>query len=297
MTGSPEALLEVRSEGSARKVIFSRARIAVVTDSLDGGEELARALQDAETETHGAVGLVTFWLSCPGSWLDEGREISAAQLFAIDVGAWTQSPDVVTLHTYSDAWLSHNLRGYPQPEVQAANASRLSDALRTVSEFTGDEVDPGDPTWYATPTPSGFEALPDEDPELLDSWDMFEVPYRYKRLRSALPDGAGGYEEEAESSVHYVPVAKGERVLGYLWASDADDAAGFEPRSASGDAAFDAGAFWLQRLGDAKARGLSPTEALRELSAGSDVEAGHVIPGMEADIASLDELRDLAGRA
>ncbi|MEV4743330.1 hypothetical protein [Streptomyces sp. NPDC049555] len=299
--GAPEGAVEVRSAGPKKEVLFSRRRVAVTPGAPNGGADLVRLLREAAEAAGDSEGLVSFWLTCPGKWTDAGNEIAAARLFEVDVSAWPESTETLTLHTYSDAWLTHNLRGYRQAEVHASNAPRLSAVLQGISELTGDEPDPGDPTWYATPTADGFEALPDEDPELLDSWDMFEVPYRLKKLAEAAPSfspsEAEGYVDEAEGVVHYVAVAHGGRILGYLWDTDGDAAAGYEPRSAAGEAAFEAGAFWLARLASAKNRGLSPTEAVRELAAVDGADAGRVLPGSDADAANLSALRDLAGRS
>ncbi|MEV8539004.1 hypothetical protein [Streptomyces sp. NPDC051572] len=54
-------------------------------------------------------------------------------------------------------------------------------------------------------------------------------------------------------------------VLGYAWANDEDDAAGWVTRKAGGPPAFNEGVLWSIRLHDAKARGLRPVEALTEL--------------------------------
>ncbi|GAA2713116.1 MULTISPECIES: hypothetical protein [Streptomyces] len=295
--GAPEGAAAVRSAGPKKEVLFSRRHVAVVPGAPDGGADVVRLLREAAEAAGNSEGLVSFWLTCPGKWADAGTEITAARLFEVDVAAWSESAGTVTLHTYSDAWLTHNLRGCKQPETHAANAPRLSAVLRGISELTGDEPDPGDPTWYATPTAEGFEALPDEDPELLDSWDMFEVPYRLKKLTEAAASEPEGYADETEGNVHYVTVARGDRILGYLWEADVDAAAGYEPRSAAGEAAFEAGAFWLARLASAKNRGLSPAEAVRELAAVDGAGAGCLLPGSDTDATSLSVLRDLAGRS
>lgn len=296
VVGAPEALIEVRRQGAAKEVVFLRERIPVAVDAPDGGQELVQALGDAGQVVEESVSLVILWLSCPGVWRDGDREILAERLFGIDVAAWSKGPDVVTLHTYSDAWLTHSLRGFPQPQVHAANAPRLAEALQAVSELTGDVADPGDPTWFATPAVAGFEELPDEEPELLDSWEMYEVPFRLKKLRSALPSSLDGYADWTDTPVRYVPVAEGNRVLGYLWVADSEGAAGYEPRSAAGEIAYDAGVIWLQRLCDAKARGITPTQALQEFLLLDGPDAGGELLGTAGEITELEELRELAGR-
>ncbi|MGK5629287.1 hypothetical protein [Streptomyces sp. URMC 123] len=297
VSGAPEGLAVVQSTDPSNDLLFSRGHVPVIPGIPQGGPDVVRLLRDSTEETAGcSVGLVSFWLACPGKWTDAGTEINADRFLEIDLAAWSESTDSVTLHTYSDAWLTHNLRGRKQPEVHAANAPRLSAALRAISEFIGAEPYPGDPTCFATPTTDGFEALPDEEPELLDSWEMFEVPYRLTKLELAAPPGQEHYSAETEGSVHYVTVAHGSRVLGYLWEANTDAAAGFEPRSAAGEAAFEAGTFWLTQLASTKSRGLSPTEALEEFRALDGAGAGRLLPGSDAEARNLSELRDLAGR-
>lgn len=87
------------------------------------------------------------------------------------------------------------------------------------------------------------------------------------------------------------------RAIGYLWASDNDHAAGYEPRTPAGDVALDAGKEWLTRLSDAKQRGLSPSEALRELSVWQgDPRSGSVVAGPPPRASILEDLQDLSGR-
>jgi hypothetical protein len=85
--------------------------------------------------------------------------------------------------------------------------------------------------------------------------------------------------------------------VGCLWASDKDDATGYEPRTPAGDIALDAGREWLTRLSDAKQRGLSPSEALCELSAWQgDSRSGSVVAGSPQRASTLEDLQDLSGR-
>jgi hypothetical protein len=44
---------------------------------------------------------------------------------------------IVSVTTYSDAWLPHTLQGQPQPEVWAQNANRLERALREMHAVFG----------------------------------------------------------------------------------------------------------------------------------------------------------------
>ncbi|WP_052809290.1 hypothetical protein [Streptomonospora alba] len=108
-----------------------------------------------------------------------------------------------------------------------------------------------------------------------------------------------GYPSESSGPVRYRTVARGSggAVLGYLWYSDAEGAAGHVPHAATGDDAFNAGTFWYGRLAAAGDRGLAPSEAVAEFeehgvgSGGS----GWIVPGSEAEAPSLLRLRLSAG--
>lgn len=203
----------------------------------------------------------------------------------------------MTLHTFSDAWLSHDLRGHKQVEVQRENAPRLTAALAEISRLTQSQTVPSDPRTYGIPTADGFEDFPDDDPDLLDFWYMLEVPRRTRWLLQQLPSGSVHFETQTESPVTFVEVAVNDKVVGYIWASDNDDAAGYEPRTPAGDLALDAGKEWLTRLSEAKQRGLSPSGALHTLSSSpGNAQSGTVVPGSLRKSPSLEALQDLSGR-
>jgi hypothetical protein len=110
---------------------------------------------------------------------------------------------------------------------------------------------------------------------------------------------AGGpprYNSKTDKPVQYFTVADlTGTVIGYVWANDADDAAGWLVRKAGGPAAFNGGLVWATWLHDAKARGITPTEALAELerasTAGGD---SRVVPGSLTEAPDLDVVRTLA---
>lgn len=84
-------------------------------------------------------------------------------------------------------------------------------------------------------------------------------------------------------------------MLGYLWESDAEQAASFEPRDDADEDAYKADLLWLERLRAAYDRGLTPSEALAELSALPDENgAGHVEPDVDPRTADIATLRELA---
>ncbi|MFK0180204.1 hypothetical protein ACIQVR_30025 [Streptomyces xanthochromogenes] len=219
------------------------------------------------------------------------------ELFLITAHVWADGAGTLALRTFADAWMSHNLRGHQQSEVQRENAPRLKAALTGIAQALEAEVVPGDTTAFGVPSQDGFDDLPEEDPDLLDSWYRFEVPRRTDRLLEQLPDGTAQFDNVTESPVNFFEVARDGTAIGYLWASESDDAAGYEPRTPMGKAALDAAVEWLGRLSEAKARGLSPTRALHELtSSRADSRGGAVTPGSLRTADSLEDLQDLSGR-
>ncbi|MGI5137028.1 hypothetical protein [Streptomyces sp. CA-106110] len=126
---------------------------------------------------------------------------------------------------------------------------------------------------------------------------MFEVPRRTELLQDKLPPHSLLYETQTELPVEFVEVASSGLTVGYLWGTDYDDAAGYEPYTPAGQAALDAGEEWLARLSEAKERGLSPSEALRELSSlPGNARSGAVLPGSLRRAPSLEKLQDISGR-
>ncbi|MEU9131896.1 hypothetical protein AB0D08_27970 [Kitasatospora sp. NPDC048540] len=113
---------------------------------------------------------------------------------------------------------------------------------------------------------------------------------------NVVPGGPVDYASRTDKAVEYVAVAAGSTVLGYLWACDADDAAGWQVRPAGGDGAYNAGVAWTRRLRGAKDRGISPSQALAELAQDpGGPYIGQVVPGSRARAESLADLRRLAG--
>ncbi|MEV5594052.1 hypothetical protein [Streptomyces sp. NPDC052496] len=194
----------------------------------------------------------------------------------------------IALTTPSDAWMPHDLRGRAQHAVYTANAPRLSAALRDLSEALNSETDPDDPTHFGKPTETGVENYYDEDGTASDVWTSFEIPRRYSVFRHAPGFGHIGYKRSVKGIVQYAPVRAGHGVLGYLWASDAENGASFEPRDLDDDETYRVSLSWLERLASAYDRGLSPSQALAELAG---LDADH-----KPDVIELDRLRELAGQ-
>lgn len=293
--GASTARVTTRAEGDANTVLFDRQGLLVAPPPAKIETELLPTLREALDS--GDMGIASVRLTCGGAWQEQGEQLFAEKFSTLVADVWASGAGTLTVSTFADVWLTRDLRGRAQPEVHAQNAPRLEAALRRISDIAGTEPDPGDPTWYATPSDTGFAAVPDDDPELLDAWDMFEVPTRRKRLLSGVPSCSTGYASEADTPIRYMAVATGGRVLGYLWAADAEDAAGYEPRNAAGDAAFDAGVVWLTRLTEARYKQMSPLEALAELARlPADPQAGQAVLGSEHEAPSLETLQELSGR-
>ncbi|MDQ7906557.1 hypothetical protein RB614_18745 [Phytohabitans sp. ZYX-F-186] len=107
----------------------------------------------------------------------------------------------------------------------------------------------------------------------------------------------GGYKASTEGPISYLPVLVDGDVVGYVWASVADDAASFlrvlaHPVGRSLDAAV----AWSERLRQAEADGLTPSQALtRWVGAPADPQAGAIpADAVPREAASKRELRELA---
>lgn len=151
-----------------------------------------------------------------------------------------------------------------------------------------------------------------------------EEQHAKARARGSRGDGAApardpdasNYASDTDGPIRYAPAVSGDgTVLGYLWAADGEDAAGFVERSAAGTVnTTNAADVWRRRLRRAHDRGLPALRALREWI-GEDPAAGHdpdlaepigtarpewrlagaLPPASERPAASLTELRRLAG--
>lgn len=98
-----------------------------------------------------------------------------------------------------------------------------------------------------------------------------------------------GYRIGTRSEITYLPVRLGETVIGYLWASDNENARGYVPRPAAGPPAWRAERWWIRQAVDAAGRALSPTQALRDrIGLPEDPVGGRLEPA--------DEERTAAGR-
>lgn len=244
----------------------------------------------------GGVEIAGVWVVAPGAWSADGRECGGRRIFRILV-SMTPEDGGVTLSTYCDAWMAYDLRGRPQPDVFALNAPRLAAVLAEVSQVLGDEVGPDDPTDFGKPTETGVENHFERDGTASDMWGSIEALFRLSEVDAELPSDLERYEKATDLPVRYVPVRIDAEVLGFVWGSDADSAAGYEPRSAAGEAAFGVAREWLLRLGAAKADGLLPSQALERLASAPHAGEAVWLSVESADTApSLDALQEYSGR-
>ncbi|MFI6942678.1 hypothetical protein ACIBI4_25675 [Streptomyces sp. NPDC050418] len=114
----------------------------------------------------------------------------------------------------------------------------------------------------------------------------------------AAPGGPPLYRPDTDKPVQYLTVVDSEGgIVGYAFANDEDDAGGFLYRKAGGPAAYRKSTEWSRRLREAKANGLRPTEALRELIAYGGDDLSHVRTDGPQESATLAALKERAGHS
>ncbi|WP_052809291.1 hypothetical protein [Streptomonospora alba] len=93
-------------------------------------------------------------------------------------------------------------------------------------------------------------------------------------MRTEYPEG---YRLVSDTPVRYLPVYEGDTLLGYVWAAESDDAAGFAERTLPGGRGARALTAWIRRFGQCKSEGLTPLQGLRRWKgAAEDPVAGRV---------------------
>ncbi|MFC0597323.1 hypothetical protein [Streptomyces palmae] len=287
--------VSVRSIPGMQETFAHASRVSLHLNPLGPGSALSRVMTEVES-LEGDV-LVSVLAECPGFWLESGVRHRVEKLFTIQVDIWRQSLLDVTLATYSDAWLTVDTRDREQFEVFQENAPRLAAALGEISVLLGSSPTPGDATRFAVPSETGFEDVRIEGPAYSDSWGTFEVADRWQILHSMIPASADEYEETTDHPVRYHTVQRDGQTLGYVWASVADEAAGYEPRTAAGEDAFKAGAGWLLRLRAAHGQGMTALAALDWVAARpASQEIGLVAEETPRESPSLGFLEELSGR-
>ena len=230
----------------------------------------------------------------------------------------------------SAAGLEHGAGFVPRPDAGEAGAAAHAEWRRRVgAAHAGADViaewrrRPDDRAGALNDT-AEWEAATLADLVRLAAEPEREERHTKGRARAARADdaapapnpGPAGYAPDTAGPVRYAPAVSGDgTILGYLWAADDEDAAGFVERSAAGTVnASNAADVWQRRLRRAHERGLPALLALREWI-GEDPAAGHhpdlaeptgtahpewrlagaLPPSSERRAATLAELRRLAG--
>jgi hypothetical protein len=99
-----------------------------------------------------------------------------------------------------------------------------------------------------------------------------------------------GYPAKSDGAIRYVPVTRRGEIIGYLWASVADDAASF--RATPGDNLDRLGAYaaWDERLAQSRSEGLTPLAALRRWVGAPEDPRGGGIPSDAEEIEAVSEI-------
>jgi hypothetical protein len=294
--GDAEVTIAVRESDNPDRFLIRKGFQSSVLSAVEAGPELLA--QSESVMLPGAPGSSDVDIAFACVWLDgEGREHRDEKMLVVGASVSTGFLTVM-LETYGDVWMPFDLCGREQSEVFAANAPRLAAVLTEMSEAFGDEVEPDDSTSFAFSTPTGVENWFDDDVTATDVWHKFEVPRRNRIFCQDSQDpgpGLRGYRRSADGPVAYCVVAGDLGVLGYVWASDAEGAASWEPQEDAEETGYEAGLVWMRRLASAKERGLRPSEALRALAAESaDPVAGRVVPDSWSHAQDLTAIRELA---
>lgn len=89
------------------------------------------------------------------------------------------------------------------------------------------------------------------------------------------------FNTHADGTVLYREVSLHGAIIGHLWFSDSENAAAFNPRADFRTLANNASVAWSRSLLQARGRGLSPSEAVAELTAaGGNLLQGHLSPNL-----------------
>jgi hypothetical protein len=293
VVGAPAVHVSVSEAGRPKSRLFDGE--LTVSDAQDSADELDRwAAEIRSTLRPGEVGSADVLVKCAGVLDTNDGEVVQDGLLLLGASAFVDFVSV-DLVTFSDAWMPYDLKGRPQPGIHQANAPRLAAALSDLATALDSETDPDDPTYFGRPTESGVENFLEADGSASDVWDRFEVLTRYEEFEQTPGFRDVSYRRTVDGPVRYVPVRGDHGVLGYLWASDTENGASFEPVDVGDDDIYKAGLVWLERLRSAHDQGLSPSAALIELSGLPDEGgAGRVDPTAEPLTMDLASLRELA---
>ncbi|MER7405599.1 hypothetical protein ABT373_24710 [Streptomyces sp. NPDC000070] len=123
------------------------------------------------------------------------------------------------------------------------------------------------------------------------------IPSRFEEnLQFKQVAGPATYSNTTDGPVVYLSVAdRTGSVIGYVWANDQDDAAGWVVPPGLSANAVNAGGRWVRALRAGKARQLAPTALLAELARGmNDGRQSHAVPGSLSEAPTLAVLKERA---
>jgi hypothetical protein len=119
--------------------------------------------------------------------------------------------------------------------------------------------------------------------------------YMTEDLEMREVSGPPRYTSRTNKPVEHIALATQEgKCVGYLYANDEDDAAGWQAVAGASPDEQNLAAPWMRMLQDAKQRGLKPSAALEEMLRATPPNS-HVVPGSRNLSASLDALKVIAG--
>ncbi|WP_052809289.1 hypothetical protein [Streptomonospora alba] len=122
---------------------------------------------------------------------------------------------------------------------------------------------------------------PPPEPGYFPDGTPFDRSKGWGPLGPLTTDGPG-YKSATDSAVRYVPAYRGDFLLGYLWAAETDDAAGFVPRVKARLDGHIAESRWTTRMQRCESEGLSPLAMMRSwIGAEEDPTAGRIPVGVE----------------
>ncbi|MDT0328538.1 hypothetical protein [Nocardiopsis lambiniae] len=161
-------------------------------------------------------------------------------------------------------------------------------------EESGYRTDHGGPTTGpsgegAADPPGGTESHPGTGPGTFDRWSD----------EALAPELVGrSYAPVAGGPVLYVPVQRDGGLIGYLWASETEEAGDFQPLLPPDVAGNIARGWWTMEHVRLRGEGLTALEALRSCAGRVDDPRGGRVDAdtPESRAASLEELRALARR-
>ena len=123
----------------------------------------------------------------------------------------------------------------------------------------------------------------------------FVPGYMTEDLQPREISGPPRYTSRTNGPVEHVTLATQDgKPIGYFYANDEDEAAGFQPITGASPDEQNLIAPWNRMLLDAKKHGLKPSAALDEMIPAIHRNS-HIVRGSRATSASLDALEALAG--